>query len=321
MKYYTPLLGIALGLMLLTAAPALAGEPTGKVGPPNPTMFRCVDKDDGREIVLDRLALDKIKEIADNDSSTLDSMCTSTGISDFGFNTYDGGQFKAFLADLEDQCEDEGGVVVPITDTRIEGYVYEFHPDTQNPGSWFPVPSRDVKVVAKGISFEVFWGSEPDGYYYYPNGFGAGPIVINLELPRDAHVINPNVIINSTGLEETWTVFMGFYRGDAEPPDVTLLRTPDGNALPFSTLQDLEILSQCGFKDLPQVAKSILPVIVPPSTVSPTIEMPNVGGILAQPPSVAVVVLAAALAVALPAVGLLRLRRRKKESSSVRKLI
>ncbi|RME73676.1 MAG: hypothetical protein D6784_11555, partial [Chloroflexi bacterium] len=158
--------------------------------------------------------------------------------------------------------------------------------------------------------FEVFWGSEPDGYYYFPNGFGAGPIVLNLELPPDAHAINPNVIIHSTGLDETWTVFLGFYRGDTPPPDVTQLKTPGGNFLPFPTLEDLELLSQCGYMDLPNVAKEVMPVLEPPSTVSPTVNMPNVGGILVQPLSPGVLAMAVVLAVALPAVGLWTLRRK-----------
>lgn len=313
MKYRALILGMLLVMGFVLPDLVRAGEPTGKIGPMNPTMFKCVNEKDPTEILIDRLAIEPSKTIAENDPTTADSRCTSIGISDFGFDTHDAVLFRGHLAELESMCnKEENGILVPVEDTRIEGYVYEFHPDVKNPGEWFSVPSRDVKVVTKGITFEVYWGSGEDGYYYYPNGFGAGPIVINLDLPRDAHPINPNVIINSTGLEETWTVFMGFYRGDTPPSDVTVLRTPGGNALPFSTLADIEILSQCGYQDLPRVAKSLLPELEPPSTISPTVEMPNVGGILPQSTPTGLIILAITLVIGLPAAGLVTLWRKKK---------
>lgn len=313
MKRLIPVVGVALWLILLSISSVQAGEPTGKVGPRNPTMYKCVDKDDYRKIIIDRLELEPIKEMSENDPSTLDSNCFVTTVSDFGFDTHDAVLFRGHLEELQDICEeeDEDGVLVPIEETRIEGYVYEYHPDVQNPGQWFPVPSRDVPVFAKGITFEVFWGTEYNGYYYYPNGFGAGPIILSLKLPRDAHPINPNVVINSTGLEETWTVFLGFYRGDVAPADVTQLRTPNGNYLPFTTLEDLETLSRCGYMDLPAVAQSVLPDVAPPgSAISPTIQIPNVGGTLPQEQSSTVVVLAIILAIALPIAGFLKLRQK-----------
>lgn len=311
MKRVIPVMGIVALLLLLLSYPAQAGEPTGKIGPMNPTMFKCVDKDDHRTVIKDRLELAPIKDIADNDPSTLDSNCFVTTTSDFGFNTRDSVLFNGHLEDLQDICEKDDGVLIPIEETRIEGFVYEFHPDIQNPGQWFPVPSRDVPVFANGITFEVYWGSAEDGSYYFPKGFGAGPIILSLRLPRDAHAINPNVVINSTGLEETWTVFLGFYRGDVAPTDVTQLRTPNGNALPFTTLQDLETLSRCGYMDLPDVAKEVLPVLAPPgSTVSPTIQIPNVGGTLPQERPTTVVILAVIFVIALPIAGVLKLRRK-----------
>jgi hypothetical protein len=313
MKYRALILGALLIIGILLPDFVLAGEPTGAIGPMNPTMFRCVNENDPTEILIDRLAIEPSKTIVDNDATTADSRCTSIGISDFGFDTHDAVLFRGHLSDLERECSrEENGILVPVEDTRIEGYVYEFHPDVNNPGEWFSVPSRDVKVSTKGITFEVFWGSGDDGYYYYPNGFGAGPIVINLDLPRDAHPINPNVIINSTGLEETWTVFMGFYRGDVPPADVTVLRTPGGNALPFSTLADIETLSQCGYQDLPRVAKSLLPELEPPSTISPTVEMPNVGGTLPQVTPTSLIILAITLVIGLPAAGAITLWRKKQ---------
>jgi len=310
MKRLTLTIGFAFLLVASNFFPVQAGEPTGKVGPINPTMFRCVDEDDDGKLI----ELPQITDMVKNDPSTENSRCTSTTDSDFGFDTKDGPQLAGFIEGLKDECEGEGGILEPIADTRIEGYVYEFHPDINNPGEWFPVPSRDVPVIAKGIDFEVFWGTGEDGYYYFPNGMGAGPIIVTLRLPPDAHVINPNVVINSTGLEETWTVFLGFYRGDMEPPDVTQLRTPDGNFLPFTTLTDLEILSQCGYMNLPIVAKEVLPELPPPGAPGDgTVEMPNVGGILTQDRPGAITALAVTLAILLPTAGLFKLGQRRRE--------
>jgi hypothetical protein len=309
MKRLTLTIGFAFLLVASSYSPVQAGEPTGKIGPINPTMFRCVDDDDDEIIELPQ-----ITDMIENDPSTENSRCTSTTISDFGFDTKDTVRLAGFIEGLEDQCDGEGGTLEPITDTRIEGKVYEFHPDINNPGEWFPVPSQDVPVIAKGITFEVFWGTDEDGYYYFPNGMGAGPIIVTLRLPPDAHAINPNVVVNSTGLEETWTVFLGFYRGDMEPPDVTQLRTPEGNFLPFTTLSDLEILSKCGYMDLPTVAKEVLPELPPPGAPDDgTIEMPNVGGILIQDRPGAITALAVALAILLPTAGILKLSQKRRE--------
>lgn len=316
MKRTILILGMALVLATGYPRAVEAGEPTGKIGPLNPTMFRCVDKNDSRVIIKDNIELAKIQEIVDNDPTTLDSMCTSTTVSDFGFDTTDGAQMNAFLDSLKDECDDEGGRLIKIEDTRIEGFVYEFHPDVQNPGEWFPVPSRDVPVIAQGIDFEVFWGSAEDGSFYFPNGFGAGPIILSLRLPPDAHPVNPNVVINSTGLDETWTVFLGFYRGDTPPQDVTQLKAPNGSFLPFTTLADLEMLSQCGYIDLPEVAEAVLPSIPPPSTLTDTVEMPNVGGILPHQQPTGVILLAVILAVVLPAAGIYRLRQNRAKKNS-----
>ena len=94
MKRLVPMLGLLLLLMAVNAYPAWGGEPTGKIGPRNPTMYRCVDKDDPREIKVDRMAVEPIKEIADNDPSTLDSNCFVTTVSDFGFDTKDAALFS-----------------------------------------------------------------------------------------------------------------------------------------------------------------------------------------------------------------------------------
>jgi hypothetical protein len=198
---------------------------------------------------------------------------------------------------LEDACERkerDRSELIPIEKTKIEGYVYEFHPeDPQNPATseWFAVPSRDVPVVAEGVTFEIFWGSEPDGYFYfYKTRFGKGPIVLNLRLPKDAHPINPNIVIESTGLDETWTVFLGFYRGDVPPPRIDQLRTPEGNFLPFTSSKFSSYESIVGLD-----GESALP---------------GVGGTLPQSESVVVGLLAAIVVIILALAGVFTARRR-----------
>jgi hypothetical protein len=161
-------------------------------------------------------------------------------------------------------------------------------------------------VRARGITFEIYWGSNDEGYYYFPN-LGAGPITINLELPPDAHPINKDVVIFSSGLEETWTVFMGFYRGEVAPPDPINLKTPNGNYLPFVTMADIEMMSRCGSPQLPDVAGRALP---PPQTVGQSdAAMPNVGGVLQGQQNWVVAILAIVILVVLPVAGFYTVRR------------
>jgi len=220
-------IGIALLLTLIYAVPTHAGDPDNVIGPMDLDLFKCIEHedDDGNEKdPPGDIDISKEREDIKNKSR---------------------GNVDEDIKALEKACRRKGNdsELVPIAETKIEGYVYEFHPkDPSNPAEseWFAVPSQDVMVVAQGITFEIFWVSEPDGYYYfYKTRFGSGPIILNLRLPPDAHPINPNIVIESSGKDETWTVFLGFYRGDVPPPDVTQLKTPDGNFLPFSECQGL----------------------------------------------------------------------------------
>jgi hypothetical protein len=311
------LVAVALVLGTTNALPVKAGDPPGEIGVMNPTMFKCIDKDNRRvikeqpdrfkKIVTKRYEfvhggieydLNSINEILSEYPNAREESCIKELDVDYGFNPYDDKEFNSYLDRLESECkrESENGIVVPITDTRIEGIVYEFHPeDRANPAesNWFAVPSRDVMVRARGITFEIFWGSGEEGYYYFPN-LGAGPIVLDLQLPRDAHAINPDVVIFSSGLEETWTVFMGFYRGDVPPPDPMQLKTPDGNFLPFVTLADIKQMNKCGSPQTNAVVQRALPSgyssaqgvalnAAPPATVGGSgAAMPEVGGVLNQ---------------------------------------
>jgi len=76
----------------------------------------------------------------------------------------------------------------------------------------------------------------------------------------------------------------------------------------------LEILSQCGYMNLPIVAKEVLPELPPPGAPGDgTVEMPNVGGILTQDRPGAITALAVTLAILLPTAGLFKLGQRRRE--------
>ncbi|MDM8529297.1 hypothetical protein QUF58_13970 [Anaerolineales bacterium HSG24] len=176
----------------------------------------------------------------------------------FGFDTKDAVLYEGYLTDLDQACDAADGTIVPIMDTLIEGVVYEFH--KAGNGEWVGVPSRNVPVVLNGITFNISWGTNDDGYYVFQN-LGAGPMVLNLRLPPDAHPINPNVALFSSGLESgkenapsPFTALLGFYRGDERPEDVSQLKTPDGNFLPFSNQSEIDMLRQCGYLGMPTAA-------------------------------------------------------------------
>lgn len=264
----------ALLLLLASFNPARAGDPEDIIGPMNLDRLECVEK---------RQKGDSAKEpfeVVDIDRERRDIQQRSSG------------DLIQDAKDLEKVCIRKGddAFIRAVAKTEIEGFVYEFHPeDPDNPAEseWFAVPSRDVPVIAEGVTFEIFWGSEPDGsFYFYKTRFGEGPVMLNLRLPKDAHQINPDILIESTGLEETWTVYLGFYRGDVPPPDIVALRTPDGKALPRGDTTFESIVGLDGMSALP-----------------------DVGGVLGHQASPSVMVLAIVVAVVLPAAGLVTLRR------------
>lgn len=309
MKYFGLVIIVVLSLIVIYPSAVKAGEPGGEIGPMNPTMFRCVEPETREEIIgftqpdpfIKRLIpiirfsltggevevpIDEIEDFLDDNPEAQEKTCDNDIEIDFGFDTKDSVQFEGYLNRIEGQCEDEGGEIEPIADTRIEGFVYEFHPDINDPGKWFAVPSQDVPVVARGITFEITWGTDSNGFFYFPN-LGAGPIVLNLgPLPADAHPLNTNVIVFSTGLAEPppSRVALGFYRGDMAAPDVNGLLIPDGTGLSLGNFEDLETLARCGYTG-----------------------MPNVGGVPEKKQSVPTVALAVIVLILLPAVGLLKL--------------
>lgn len=269
----TPVI-IGVGIIFINPLPVYAGDPEDIIGPVNLDKLECVERrqeGDSNKEPFEVVDIDTEREVIKRKSR---------------------GDLVQDARDLEDVCIHKGkdSFLRAIAKTQIEGYVYEFHPvDPENPAEseWFAVPSKDVPVIAEGVTFEIFWGSEPDGYFYfYKTRFGEGPIMLNLRLPEDAHPVNPDILIESTGLEETWTVFLGFYRGDVPPPNIDQLKTPDGNLLPFGNTTYESIVGLDG--------KSALP---------------GVGGVLPQATSPWVVVLASIMLIALPTAGMYTLRR------------
>jgi hypothetical protein len=255
-----------LVLLGLQASPTQAGEPDETIGPMNPEELVCFDNPEGEAYGTsreDEISLDEPWDDIEEQNITA---------------------YEAQYNILKEYCEDEGGYIDFLRETRIEGHVYEYHPDINNPGEWFPVPSQDVMVIARGVTFEVFWGTDRDGYYTFLNGFGSGPIILNLGLPADAYALNSNITIESTGEEETWTVDLGFYRGDVAPADVSRLRTPGGNFLPFGSTKYIGIV---GSDDVTS--------------------MPNVGGQLPSRHSIPTVALSIVLLLALPVAGIRQL--------------
>jgi hypothetical protein len=265
---------------LVNVTPVQAGDPDGTIGPPNTNLLVCANLADHAVVPLDSDAFDGFSE----DTLTFNP--------DIEVNVE---QLKGDCKDAEELFK-EAGVDIDfevefLQQTRIQGYVFEFHPDPNGPGGWTAVRSRDVPVVASGPGFEIVWGSEHDGFYYFDN-LGAGPITLNLRLPPDGHPINPNIVVMSRSFKEVWTVELGFYRGPIAPGDPDTLRLPDdypiGTLIPADTI--LELDEETGLIS----------------------EMPNVGGVLPQDQPISVLALAAVVLVMLPAVGIYKLRRKKR---------
>ena len=172
-----------------------------------------------------------------------------------------------------------GGTPTPVANTSsIVGYVYNY---STGP----PVPVKDMGVTLTGCSWSAVWGPDDNGYFYFPN-LGAGTAHVNLQLPPNGHAINPDVIVETSGLTETYTVHLGFYVGDKPPADS--FTTPDGE---------------------PLTGVSAETVTLPPDTTSDGALLSDVGGTL--PDSYLVIGLSAALLMSLPVAGLAELTRQR----------
>lgn len=161
--------------------------------------------------------------------------------------------------------------------SSIVGYVYDY---SAGP----PVSRKDVIVKLDGCGWKTQWGTDDFGYFYF-NNLGQGDAKIDLQLPPGAHMVNPNVIVQTSGLTRTYTVYLGFYVGDKPPTGP--LTTPDG-------------------KSLTGLNGGTLPV--PPPGPTPTgAPLPDVGGTL--PDSYLIIGLSAMLLLLLPVAGLAELLR------------
>lgn len=280
--YHKPLGIIGAGALFLTlvfTSPTQAGDPDKTVGGINPNHYVCVDNK-GNIVDLDNDAI-----TGDGDSATFDPD-----------ETID-------LDELEEECDDAGNDadedfnVELIRQSRLEGYVVEFHPDPGAPGGWLGVFSRDVPVVMLGPGFEVFKGSDKDGSFYFDN-LGAGPVTFNLRLPPDAHQTNPNITAVTDGLPNTTSgIYLGFYRGEVPPPDLEALVAPDGFPLPLANYTFDEYIDS----DTDPFSGDVS-------------GMPSVGGVLPQQPSVYTIALAVIMLVVLPVAGVLKIRRTRSEN-------
>ncbi|HEX9923702.1 MAG TPA: hypothetical protein VGD99_13680 [Anaerolineae bacterium] len=274
MKYIIVLLSCAFLLAVVPLTPASAGDPDKTVGGINPNHYVCVTPD---HVVINL------------DSDAVDSS-----------GNFDP-DIEVDLEELEDDCDrfkdSQDARVELLRQSRLEGFVFEFHPAPNAPGGWQGVASSDVLVVASGPGFEIFWGSEKDGFYYF-DYLGAGPVTLNLRLPPDAHPINPNITVVTDGFARVVTVPLGFYRGDTPPDDVEALRLPAG-VTRFSTLPPADTI----YEDFLVSGDDPDTGIVS--------GMPNVGGILPSDQSVSTIVLAVIMLAVLPAAGILKLRQRR----------
>ncbi|MCB0166211.1 MAG: hypothetical protein KDI79_18415 [Anaerolineae bacterium] len=276
---------LIVGLMLAfvsalaLAAPARAGDPDDVVGGFDLRDFECLQRGNNNDNDNEEHDGD-FDQVVDIDQARDEIISRSTGNA-----TED-------LKDLEGACDRLAkgeGRLVPIQKTKIEGYVYEFIPGGED-DEWIAIPAAGIPVVAEGISFEIYWVSESNGYFYfYKTRFGSGPILLNMQLPPNTTAINPNILIESTGREETWTIYFGFYRGNTPPPNIEDLRTPDDEPLPVS---DSAFYNFTGID-----GRSALPAV---------------GGIKEERESTPVAALAAIVAIILPVIGIITIRRSRK---------
>lgn len=270
MKQFILIVALALGLTVSSISPVRAGKPDGVIGGINPNLYVCADP--GHVII-------------DLESDAFDSSGNFDPDIEVDLN-----KLKKECDDVDDKLDAR---IELLQQSRIEGFVFEYHPDPAGPGGWTAAPSHDVPVIASGPGFETFRGSDKDGSYYF-DYLGAGPVTLNLRLPPDAHPINPNVTIVTTSFAVVIKVHLGFYRGDTPPADFEALRVPAGYspdtlAPPNTTIED--------FVNLPG-----------DSNVSVGIPMPSVGGILPKEQPVSIIALALIILVVLPTAGVLKLR-------------
>jgi hypothetical protein len=180
-----------------------------------------------------------------------------------------------------DECAGGGEFDEDVTNTSsIVGYVYDY---STGP----PIPIKGMGVSLTGCSWSAEWGTDDNGHFYF-NDLGAGVAHVNLQLPPNGHAINPNVMVETSGMTDTYTVYLGFYVGDKPPVDS--YTTPDGKSL---------------------TGVSAETVTVPPDTTPDGTIMPDVGG---APDSLLILGLSAGLLTLLPLAGWSELARKRAHS-------
>ncbi len=172
-------------------------------------------------------------------------------------------------------CCTGGTSATPVPNkSSIVGFVYDY---TTGP----PVPVKGMGVTITGCSWSADWGTDDHGYFYF-NNLGEGAAYVNLQLPPNGQAINPNVLVQTSGLTKTYTVHMGFFVGDAAPTGP--FTAPDGT---------------------PLTGSGGAPIVAPPEASPDEAPLPDVGGTL--PDSFLVIGLSVALLLLLPVAGLARL--------------
>jgi hypothetical protein len=161
--------------------------------------------------------------------------------------------------------------------SSIVGYIYDY---STGP----PVGRRDVAVKLTGCSWDANWSTDDNGYFFF-NDLGQGAAYVNVQLPPGGHAINPNVLVQTSGVTETYTVYLGYYLGDTRPSGP--FNTPDGKPLSGSTTPTDGL---------------------PPGATTGDTLMPSVGGV----PPVSDLLLSAGLLMLLPFAGLTRMMRLKR---------
>jgi hypothetical protein len=184
-------------------------------------------------------------------------------------------------------CECIGGEAevdaTPVPNkSSIVGYAYDY---STGP----PIGRKGLEVKLTGCSWSATWGTDDNGYFYFDN-LGFGVAHVDVQLPPGAHAVNPNVVVQTSGVTETYTVYLGYYFGDTPPKG------------PFTTPNGLT-LSGGAAAGTP----------MPGGSTSAGAPLPNVGGTL--PDSYLVIGLSALLLMGLPVAGMARMGKTEDRGS------
>jgi hypothetical protein len=105
--------------------------------------------------------------------------------------------------------------------SSIVGYAYDY---STGPA----VGRKGLGIKLTGCSWSATWSTDDNGYFYFDN-LGFGLAHVDVQLPPGARAVNPNVVVQTSGVTETYTVYLGYYFGDMPPKGP--FTTPNGQAL------------------------------------------------------------------------------------------